>query len=64
MPGQRFPFSISFQEKLLGMLVESPESMALAKIIRSDYFELPLHKRLASIMVRQAQKLGMSDRTA
>lgn len=59
MPGRIFPFTKGFQEKLLGMMVESPEAMSLVAIIQPDYFEFPLHQRLAKIMIRQAKRLKM-----
>lgn len=59
MASRTFPFTKGFQEKLLGMMVESPEAMSLTAIIQPEYFEFPLHQRLAKIMIRQAQKLKL-----
>jgi KaiC/GvpD/RAD55 family RecA-like ATPase len=57
---KQFTFTRDFQERLLGLMVDSPEAPGLLGLVRPDYFESPLHQRLARIILRVSTTLGLT----
>lgn len=56
-PTRHFALNADFQQKLLGLMIDSVEGISLGKIIRAEYFEHPLHRRMARVIVQTMRRL-------